>query len=60
MASRRGTGGVEDCGGFEEDHQVTWETLDLPWEERAGAPRPTPTRRAPEGARLADAEQAPS
>ena len=30
MASRRGTGGVDDCGTFEEDGPVTWETPDRP------------------------------
>ena len=30
MASRRGTGGVFDCGTFEEDGPVTWETPDRP------------------------------
>ncbi len=29
-ASRRGTGGVEDCGTAEEDGPVTWETPDCP------------------------------
>ena len=30
MASRRGTGGVDDCGTAEEDGPVTWETPDCP------------------------------
>ena len=30
MASRRGTGGVFDCGTFEEDGPATWETPDRP------------------------------
>ena len=29
-ASRRGTGGVDDCGTAEEDGPVTWETPDRP------------------------------
>ena len=29
-ASRRGTGGVDDCGTAEEDSPVTWETPDRP------------------------------
>jgi hypothetical protein len=29
-ASRRGTGGVDDCGTTEEDDPVTWETPDCP------------------------------
>jgi len=29
-ASRRGTGGVDDCGTAEEDGPVTWETPDCP------------------------------
>jgi hypothetical protein len=37
-ASRRGTGGVEDYGGLEEDHQVTWETLELPRGNGVGSP----------------------
>jgi hypothetical protein len=30
MASRRGTGGVVDCGTVEEDGPVTWDTPDRP------------------------------
>jgi hypothetical protein len=30
MASRRETGGVDDCGTAEEDDPVTWETPDRP------------------------------
>jgi hypothetical protein len=30
MASRRVTGGVDDCGTFEEDGPVTWEAPDRP------------------------------
>ena len=30
MASRRGAGGVVDCGTAEEDDPVTWETPDCP------------------------------
>lgn len=48
MASRRETGGVEDCGGIEEDHPVTRETHELPSTGcGTGDPRGNPN--APDG-----------
>ncbi len=50
-ASRRGTGGVDDCGTAEEDGPVTWETPDRPI-ARSGLRRTgDPLRRAVGGKR---------
>jgi len=51
VASRRGTGGVDDCGTAEEDGPVTWETPDRPV-ARSGLRRTgDPLRRAAGGKR---------
>ena len=46
-ASRRGTGGVVDCGTAEEDGPVTWETPDCPvgrsGRRRTGDPSDAPS-----------------
>ncbi len=55
MVSRRGTGGVVDCGALEEDGPVTCETLAFPggpirWARRPGNQPPMrrwPVRRRP-------------
>jgi len=45
--SRRGTGGVADCGTAEEDDPVTWETLAVPGKaRRCGGPVPVLRRAA--------------
>ncbi len=50
-ASRRGTGGVDDCGTAEEDGPVTWETPDCPVGRSGRRRTGDPLRRAVGGKR---------
>ncbi len=50
-ASRRGTGGVDDCGTAEEDGPVTWETPDRPVARSGRRRTGDPLRRAVGGKR---------
>ena len=52
--SRRGTGGVFDCGTAEEDGPVTWETPDCPVGRSGRRRTGDPLRRAAGGKRTGD------